>query len=486
MTKIEITRDDIRKARAVYYSRDLASFVRAAWHTIEPGTKLIWNWHLDRICAALQRVSAGEIKRLVICVPPGTMKSVLVSVMWPAWEWLTKPSESTQFISNSDKLAARDSRRCRDVITSEWYQEQLAWLEADWTLKDDQNEKLNFATTAQGFRQCMSIGSKITGERALKQVVDDPHDVKEVIGGEPGQVVRRLQYVRDVYSQVLSTRINSPRESPRVVIMQRLHPFDLAGHCIEQGYTLLCYPMEYDPDHPYLAPDDPRTERGELLFPAFYGPDEVKALKLSLGPQYHGQAQQLPIADGEALFDINASWRFDRLPLELPGEFIQSWDFRNDGSSKTSSYAIGLLAWRSYEEPAKLYLVDIKRGQWTPIESNRIFDEAQSELYWRESGSIYIEKKADGIGIISAFKHKYVGIIAVMPRDSKLLRARRVQHIMNAGNVGRPAYAHWLPEFELEVFSYPGGARNDDQVDVLTQLLDQLYVGADPAPFLVM
>lgn len=153
--------------------RSLAEFVRQAWPIVEPGVALAWNWHLDVICEALERQMRGEeaFKRLLICVPPGTMKSLLVSVFAPAWQWLESPERRKLFLANDDDLGIRDSRRTRDIITSEWYQGVLDYVARvngtkPWTLSHDQNEKVNFANTQHGFRQCRSIGSKITGKRA--------------------------------------------------------------------------------------------------------------------------------------------------------------------------------------------------------------------------------------------------------------------------------------------------------------------------------
>ena len=185
--------------------RSLAEFVRQSWRIIEPGTTLEWNWHLCIICDALERQSRGEeaFRKLLICVPPGTMKSLLVSVFAPAWQWLEKPERRKLFFANDDKLATRDSRRTREIITSQWYQELLGYCsrlrnEKPWKLASDQNQKINFENTRRGFRQCLSIGASVTGKRGDDITIDDPIDAKDVVNGSVDQVRKRLEEVTNV------------------------------------------------------------------------------------------------------------------------------------------------------------------------------------------------------------------------------------------------------------------------------------------------
>lgn len=471
---ITLTDEELWRAEAVLVRRSLAAFVRQAWHTIEPGTPLVWNWHIDLICSKLEAVTRGEIQHLVICIPPGFMKSVLISVMWPAWEWLVNPTLRTQFISNADDLATRDSRRCRDVIQSDWYKEIIKALEADWKLKADQNEKINFENTKAGFRQCMSIGAKVTGKRADKQVVDDPHDAKEAILGSTEQIARRMNEVAETYDGVLASRLNDLATGARVVIMQRLHEADLAAHCIKNGYEVLCLPMEYEPDHPQCSPDDPRTEPGELLFPEKFTPAVVARLKANPLSHYESQYQQRPVARGGTLFQREWCPRYDHLPAK-EGEYIQSWDFRGGGAKDAGSYAIGMLFWRSNETPTKLYLVDLWRDRWSPSESEEVFRRAATQEPWCYATKRVVENKADGVGIIDRCKHTIPGIIGIKPTTDKETRARHIQAYIHAGDLVLPNYAAWLGEFEREFFRYPG-TTNDDQVDTVSQIYNHLFM----------
>lgn len=148
--------------RAEVCRRKLAEFVKDAWHVIEPGVPLEWNWHIDAICEHLEAVTYGKIKKLLINVPPGHMKSLLVSVMWPAWEWIDYPHLRAQYGSYDDTLASRDSGKTRDLINSEWYQ---TTFRPQWSIKRDSNAKGYFTNTVQGFRRTFGMNGRITGHR---------------------------------------------------------------------------------------------------------------------------------------------------------------------------------------------------------------------------------------------------------------------------------------------------------------------------------
>ena len=179
--------------------RSLAEFAKQGWEIIEPGTPLLWNWHLDLIFNAIQKQAESDpdYRKLVFCVPPGCAKSLGVSVFGPSWEWLHRPERRKLVLSNDDDLAGRDSRRMRELITSDWYRNLAAIAEKrkgrePWTLARDQSEKVNFENTRRGFRQSRSIGSKIIGKRGDDIIIDDPMDAKEVINGSLEQVAARI------------------------------------------------------------------------------------------------------------------------------------------------------------------------------------------------------------------------------------------------------------------------------------------------------
>lgn len=237
--------------------RSFAEFVRQAWEYVDP-SPLRWNWHIEVICAHLQAVSEGRIRKIVINIPPGHAKSLLVAVLWPAWEWTWKPTAQSIFSSYAQDLAERDSLKCRDLIKQDWYRNNFVdrkWQVGEqiyearpgdvepWILNPAQNRVNSFKNTAGGIRQCLSVGSKATGFRADKVVVDDPINMTEIFS----EVVRAG--VIHWWTKVMSTRVNNRSKAAFVIIMQRGHEEDLSGHVLAGGdYEHLCLPSIYEPD----------------------------------------------------------------------------------------------------------------------------------------------------------------------------------------------------------------------------------------------
>src|SRR5579864_4054381 len=257
-------------------TRSLREFVRQAWHVVEPSTIFVPGWHIDAIIEHLEAVSAGRIRSLLINVPPRHMKSLLVSVFWPAWEWIRWPERRWLFASYAESLAIRDNLRSRRLIQSAWYQGN--WGDR-FQFAGDQNEKHKVETDRGGHRIAVGTGGSATGEGGDRLVIDDPHNIGEI----ESTLVRKGAL--DWFDTVWSTRANDPKTTARVIIMQRSHSDDLSGHVLEQGgYEHLSIPAEYEGDSRKTAVgwSDPRREEGELLWPERFGPAEIAEAKRTL------------------------------------------------------------------------------------------------------------------------------------------------------------------------------------------------------------
>src|SRR5450755_2537710 len=182
-------------------SRSFREFVRQAWHVVEPATPFVSSWHIDVICDHLEAVTRGEIRNLLINVPPRHMKSLLVSVFWPAWEWIRWPERRWLFSSYAASLSIRDSLRCRRLIESPWYQSR--WADR-FALTSDQNTKGRFDNDRSGYRLATSVGGSVTGEGGDRLVCDDPHNVQEA----ESDSIRKT--TTDWFDVVMSTRVNDP------------------------------------------------------------------------------------------------------------------------------------------------------------------------------------------------------------------------------------------------------------------------------------
>ena len=305
-TKTELRRqlqrqDALLKKRA---EQSLRSFIEQAWHVLEPQTPFVPNWHIDLIVEYLEAVTAGEIKRLLINVPPRSMKSLLVSVFWPAWEWLRRPGGRWIFTSYSDGLSSKHSLDRRTLIQSPWYQSRWG---SRIQLASDQNVKGEFQNTQRGVMLATSIGGSVTGKGGNRIVVDDPHN--------PIQAESDVQREHAVtyFGNTLSTRLDDKKADAIVVVMQRLHHRDLAATCIDLGYTHINLPAEAEAPTTLVMPRSGRIVTravGDLLWPEREGRAELDMQKILLGSaDYAGQYQQRP-APADGLFFLRPWWRY--------------------------------------------------------------------------------------------------------------------------------------------------------------------------------
>lgn len=467
LTQYEIEYLELLETEAQDRARDsLAEFVKYFWSVLEPGRLLEWNWHIDVICSALERVTRRECLRLVICIPPGHMKSLLVSVFWPAWEWLHHPERRKQFFSNDDKLVLRDSRKTRYILTDERYMQMV-----DWRLKNDQNEKANFENTMSGFRECMSINANVTGKRADDQIVDDPYDVKQLMA-HPEVVKKRMEEVLTIWDETLESRLNDQRTGARVIIMQRIHENDLAGVCIGRGYESVVLPAEYDPDmrHPHnkdivmTHPEDPRTAKGELLFAKMFSKEFIEKLKPNVRAS---QQNQLPVAAEGGLFKGKWFREYNEDPYDIrakAGYVIISIDCSFKDLSTSDYVAIG--AWARIGPD--MYLLDQDRAQMDFSATKAAAEKMRKKWMSRH---VLIEEAANGHALIQVMKKEVPGIIGFKPNASKYARAQLASDFFESGNVLIPSDRYALfnvDAYKAELLVFPNGL-NDDQVDQTSQ-----------------
>lgn len=449
----------------------LKQFVRDGWPVLEPGAEFIDGWHIDAICLHLEAVADGLIRYLLINIPPGHMKSLLVSVFWPAWMWTHRPEWRALFGSYDLTLAIRDAKRTRDLIESEWYRDTF---KPQWKLSGDQNVKSYFENTRKGFRLSLGVGTRGTGFRGDCIVFDDPLNVRDRYSEtKRGAAI-------DWWDKTMSSRLNNQAKGARVGVMQRLHEGDLSGHLIKRGdYELLRLPSEFDPAKratTSIGWTDPRTEPGELLFPALFPKPVIEQAKKDLGSgDYAGQHQQTPVPSGGGI--LKRSWfRFYKaLPPVFVSEF-QSWDLTFK-DTKSSDHVAGLVGGKS---AANVYLYDAffdRAGFGDTCRALR----AMSEKHPHASAK-WVEDKANGPAVIESLRNEVAGIIAVEPMGGKEARAHAVSPYIEAGNVWLPSpdvfpqHAWWVEELlhQCETFTGKDGGV-DDLVDALTQMLIKLF-----------
>lgn len=440
----------------------LHKFIQLHWHIVEPKQPFVDGWHIRAICEHLEAVTRGEIRNLIISVPPRHMKSIAVAVMWTPWVWLRDPSSRWIFSAYAGSLSVRDSLKCRRVIESPIYRETF---DLNWSLADDQNMKTRFSNSKTGYRIATSVGGTGTGEGGDYIVVDDPMKATEA----ESEVMR--QNVIDWWDNEMSTRGNNPATYRKVIIMQRLHQNDLAGHCIKQGgYEVLRLPAEFDskPSITSIGWEDPRREKGELLWPERFTKETLDALKKPLGTRgVASQLQQDPKASEDGLFK-RKNWKFYK---ELParGQWKRIFCFWDTAQKPgiSNDYSVGAV-W--IETASGYYLADLIRDKLEYPQLKIAIKNLHAK--WSSTG-VQIEDKASGISLIQDLRQETtLPIIAYDPgQKDKQVRAAAATPTVEAGNCYLPEGAPWVEDFIREHEQFPDGD-HDDQVDTTSQMVD--------------
>ncbi|RJX19018.1 MAG: terminase [Desulforudis sp.] len=455
----------------------LKDFVRLGWPVVEPVSPLVWGWHLDVICEHLEAVSRGQIRRLIINVPPRHMKSLAVSVFWPAWEWgpRERPALRWLFSSYAQSLSIRDSVKCRRLIQSAWYQER--WGDA-FVLTSDQNEKLRYDNDHTGVRLATSVDGATTGEGGDILVVDDPHNVKKDVFSE-----KRMEAVRDWWDQSMSTRLNDPQTGAVVIIMQRVHAKDLTGHILAQnlGYEHLCLPCRYEVEErsrTSLVVKDPRTEPRELIWPERFPEDEVVRIERSLGSYgTAAQLQQRPSPLGGGLIKLKWFQRYGELPI--PGLWVRVAQFWDTAQKSDELLNAPWVCGTWVETKTGLYLVDVYRRWMDYPDGKRAVVSLAKK--WHPS-AVVIEDKSTGSSLLQEIpKIERLPLVPFKPEGDKITRLAVESPAVEAGLVWLPATAGWLPEFEAEIEAFPNSATMD-QADMLSMALKYFREGPGKVP----
>jgi predicted phage terminase large subunit-like protein len=440
-------------------------FVRKGWHILEPARPFVEGWHLGAVAEHLEAVTYGQIKRLVINIPPGCTKSRFVNVYWPAWEWGPLDRPWTQFISASysEALSIRDNRHCRALMLSGWYQQM--WGDR-FQLLAEQNQKIRYDNTKTGWRFATSVGGVATGERGDRFIIDDPHNVKEAESSLKRESA--LQW----FSEVVTTRFND-EESAMVVIMQRVHEDDVTGMILakELDFEHLCLPMEYEADHPYpsktsLNFKDPRTKPGELLCPGRFSAAEVERLKKTFrawGGVYAeaGQLQQRPAPRGGGMFRRDDFVIADTAPKDIR-HTARGWDLAASKGSR-SSWTVGVKL--GVDGEGRVWVLDVRRIRGTPYEVETLLKKT-AELDGKDCiqdlpqdpGQAGKTQKA----ALARVLHGYIVRFSA-ETGSKETRAQPLAAQAEAGNL-LLVRASWNDAYIDEFASFPRGA-DDDQVD---------------------
>lgn len=483
----------------------LIEFVEGGWKYVEPAV-FQTNWHIDAICDHLEGIAEGHLRRVIFNLPPRHMKSLGSNVFFPAWVWaqstpmgsalvdgkLKGPGVKFLFLTYDQLLSTRDSVKCRQLIESKWYQERWGHR---YTLRADQNTKTRFDNMCGGHRIATSINGMATGEGGDIIVIDDAHNIKHI---ESDTV--RLETLR-TWDEVLPTRLNNPKTGVFLIIMQRSHERDLTGHILarETGWTHLCLPARYEPDHPYVflkgiphTKDSPPGARfawkkgepwcdprmpGEPLWQERF-PDEIlDEWATRLGSYANaGQLQQRPSARKGGVFQREWFEIVAAAPAACMANRVRAWDLAASTNVKEDpDYTVGVLMSR---DPATgiFYIEDVIRDRWSPnVIRTTLRNVATHDGYGcrirvpLDPGQAGKFQAVEIVSWLAGFVCR-----AEPESDSKGVRADPLSAQAEAGNV-KLVRGPWNDAFLDELCSFPSGA-HDDQVDAASAAFRALVI----------
>ena len=498
---------------------DLLAFVRMFWRVLEPEKKLIEGWVLDGLCDVLIAVTDGDLTRLCINVPPGSLKSSLLNIFYPAWEWgpRNKPHMRYLSVSYSTAVPERDNLRFAQLVNDQVY--QACWGDRFKLTREGTEVVQNDKT---GWKRVTSTGGSMTGMRGDRLLLDDLNNPANVESDDVRLTTTR--FVREI----MPDRLNDLAKSAIINLQQRTHEQDATGVLLEhgQGYEFMCIPMEFDPlrigrvalrrdlagnvvdewidpraldengimlaglttnsrGEPMVEPGSPMADvEGELCWPERFSPESVAKLQAEKGAySWNSQYNQFPGVRGGSIVRREwwKLWKAEDYP-EL-GTVIVSLDTAIEEGPKNDYNAVTV--WGAFEgtqgQPL-LLLLDAWRVR-APLAD--LVERVAMTCRRRKADFLIIEHKTRGRDvhdeIVRLNQNATWQTVLIKVEISKVSRLKAVEHLFSgdyhkdpvsgvesySGGIVYAPDRVWADEVIAEVSSFPYGA-NDDYVDTVS------------------
>ncbi|MFK7974384.1 MAG: phage terminase large subunit [Rickettsiaceae bacterium] len=421
--------------------QDFSSFISKVFHTVNPSTTYQDNWHIDLIADYLTSVQNGSTKRLIINMPPRALKSVCVSVAWPAWLLGHNPATRLIVASYSSILSIKHSLDCRLILGSTWYQN----LFPKTRLSTKHNQKSKFLTSQNGFRFATSVGGSTTGEGGDILIIDDPHNPTQI------NSLKYRSKAIEWFEQTFVTRLNDQTKGGIVLVMQRLHEDDLSSHLISSGgWELLQIPVLASKNHYYkIGTRCYEYKKGETLNKSRDQMEFLHNIEQEIGCRnFAAQFLQNPLPSSISLLPLEDICYYE----ELPGNFayyVISWDTAIKLSEK-SDYSVGT-CWGIADD--KYYFISMIRKKMSYPEL-KIAIEKQIGYY--QPRYILIEDKASGQSLIQDLMLAgYANVKPIKPKQDKVTRFASVVPIFQNGKSVLPRKCAMQRILINELTSFP-------------------------------
>lgn len=452
---LELKRRELKAS----YSR----FIQHFWTVLEPDVPLVWNWHLDVLCDNTHKLISGELTQHIENIPPGTMKSLAGTVFARAYIWACDDGKA-RFLAGSygSVLSLRDNAKLLKLVQSPEYQKLFPKVR----IIKETVERID--TESAGWSIATSVGGAGTGEHPDFVFIDDP--VTEAQARSKKERTAANTWI----DRTLSTRGATRRARTRQ-IMQRFDANDPTGHLLKQGgWTHTCFPMEYVPSRPatpqdpgYTAdPQDPRTVKGELLWPALLPAEVLAPIYLRLGPYGRaGQMQQQPSPEGGGLF--KREWFKFCQAAPAVARRARGWDTAatEENQEDLGDYTASTLM---AEKDGRFFIENNTNERLSPAG----VDAKMLQTAWADGKAVVQRELREPAGagktVIAArtkhlvgFDHAEYHVSGDKPTEAKPYRAQ-----VEAGNVyivqtGDPQRDAWIEPFIQQHCEFPAGDFDD-------------------------
>jgi predicted phage terminase large subunit-like protein len=449
---------DARRFQALLRTSMLA-LLEKVFATLSPGQTFVPAWHIEALAYRLERVYRGELRRLIINMPPRSLKSIMTSVAFPAFLLGHDPSRRIICASYSADLAKKHSNDFRAVVESPWYRDAFPGTR----IGPYKNSETEIEFTRRGFRLATSVGGTLTGRGGDLIIVDDPLKPDDALSPKRSAVNRW-------FTDTLLSRLDSKRTGAIVVVTQRLHVEDLTGFLLSLSdeWEVLSLPAisEVDEAIPLLGGRTHLRKAGEALSPEREPLEVLNNLKRVIGSDtFCAQYQQAPVPPGG--FMVRREWvqrYLEPPPASDRLQILQSWDTANIGGPQNDwSVCTTWILTRG----GLRYLADVWRGQ---VDYPTLKVKVQKLAERWKPRWVLVEDAGTGTSLVQELRGKVSGIIAVKPEGDKRNRMAVASAKFEAGEVLLPERAPWLADLEAELFAFPA-SRHDDQCDSISQAL---------------
>jgi predicted phage terminase large subunit-like protein len=439
--------------------RDFPAFVRKVFATLESGQAFVPNWHLDAIAYQLERVRRGEIRRLIINMPPRSLKSVTASVAFPAFVLGHDPTRRIICVSYSGDLAKKHANDFRATVEAPWYRDLFPIMRIGQ--KDSETE---IELTARGFRLATSVGGTLTGRGGDLIIIDDP------LKPDDAYSETKRNAANEWFKNTLLSRLDDKRTGAIIIVMQRIHMDDLAGFVTSQSdeWEVLNLPAIAATDEviPISYTEVHRRKAGEALSPTREPISVLENLKLQLGSDaYSAQYQQTPVPPGGAMIKRDWIRRYTQLPPRRERSLIlQSWDTASKGGPE-NDFSVCTTWFMTHDR--RWYLLDVWRRR---VDYPALKTAVRNLASEHAANCVLVEDAGAGTALVQELLGEVHGILAVIADCNKITRMSIASAKFESGLVFLPERAPWLADFEAELFAFPG-SRHDDQCDSVSQAL---------------